>query len=59
MHLPMHLSFNRTFMELKYLSLRVWYKFQHCFNRTFMELKFDRVVASALSEQVSIVPLWN
>ena len=35
------LGSNRTFMELKYLSLDLLHHVKHCSNRTFMELKYN------------------
>ena len=54
-----NLSFNRTFMELKYFPMITKYSKEWGFNRTFMELKYS--IGSPVIDigRVLIVPLWN
>ena len=53
------LSFNRTFMELKYSRRASIRGRQRSFNRTFMELKLVWTGRIAPRLDVLIVPLWN
>ena len=43
-------SFNRTFMELKYMKITDYLKPMSSFNRTFMELKFRIIFADRIEE---------
>ena len=53
-------SFNRTFMELKYLEKMLKELVLRSFNRTFMELKYNITELISFRERkVLIVPLWN
>ena len=52
-------SFNRTFMELKYVLCLSFWKWCVRFNRTFMELKLWMQFLTLLGMMVLIVPLWN
>ena len=52
-------SFNRTFMELKYACEPQPAKASNSFNRTFMELKYVDFAFALWSKNVLIVPLWN
>ena len=52
-------SINRTFMELKLLSIKALKLFNACINRTFMELKRRKNAPETLLLEVLIEPLWN
>ena len=52
-------SFNRTFMELKFVSDAMPLAEDYSFNRTFMELKSRKQARFQQQLQVLIVPLWN
>ena len=53
------MSFNRTFMELKWWEINVVSIVMIGFNRTFMELKLPCELCTATRCRVLIVPLWN
>ena len=53
------ISFNRTFMELKFESHEKGHNNHTSFNRTFMELKFFIKFTINCNRCVLIVPLWN
>ena len=53
-------SFNRTFMELKLITIFKTPFLSISFNRTFMELKYESEgINKHLNNNVLIVPLWN
>ena len=54
------IRFNRTFMELKFVTKYSANIFSYSFNRTFMELKLSLFYVVLLCfDNVLIVPLWN
>ena len=57
--LQVYCSFNRTFMELKCLSIMLCGWSMNSFNRTFMELKYVSAAYGETDGAVLIVPLWN
>ena len=57
--LTLRLSFNRTFMELKWEKATFSHTLRARFNRTFMELKWAQRQCFSLPTYVLIVPLWN
>ena len=59
MYHAMHLSFNRTFMELKLGNKESGMYRSLCFNRTFMELKLSYTMFCLILMTVLIGPSWN
>ena len=50
---------NRTFMELKLMTLAPRFLLFYRSNRTFMELKYIKEIQTKTTISVLIAPLWN